>query len=121
VNRKKSAAAATKLLFVCSRNKIRSLTAEKLMEGVPSYEARSAGTQPSTRIAVTSGLIRWADLIFCMEKSHLQKIRDRFREELEGKRVIILHIPDEYAFMGEGLLDELRVKLAEHLPIARAN
>ena len=26
---------ATKLLFICSRNKIRSLTVEKLMEGVP--------------------------------------------------------------------------------------
>lgn len=111
----------TKVLFICSRNKIRSLTAEKLMEGVPGYEARSAGTQPSARIVITEGHIGWADIIFCMEKSHLQKIQDRFREELEGKRVITLHIPDEYAFMGEDLLDELRAKLAGYLPIARAN
>lgn len=108
---------ATKLLFICSRNKIRSLTAEKLMEGVPAYDARSAGTQPSARVAITSGLIRWADIIFCMEKSHLQKIRERFPEELEGKRMIALHVPDEYQFMAEDLIDELRAKLAEHLDL----
>lgn len=94
----------TKLLFICSRNKIRSLTAEKLLGGVPGYEARSAGTQPSARVSVTSGLIRWADIIFCMEKSHLQKIQERFPEEIAGKRVLTLHIPDEYQFMSEDLL-----------------
>ncbi len=109
---------ATKLLFVCSRNKIRSLTAEKLMEGVPGYEARSAGTQASARIGVTSGMIRWADMIFCMERSHLEKIRNRFPEEMNGKRAIALHIPDEYQFMGEDLLDELRAKLADHVSLA---
>jgi hypothetical protein len=55
VNRDRHAAAPTKLLFICSRNRIRSLTAEKLMEGVPGYDARSAGTQPSARIPVTAG------------------------------------------------------------------
>src|SRR5687767_4676396 len=50
---------ASKLLFICSRNRIRSLTAEKLVEGEPAYEARSAGTQPSARIVVTEGHIGW--------------------------------------------------------------
>ena len=104
-----------KLLFVCARNKIRSLTAEKLLEGVSGYEARSAGTQPSARIHVTPGLLGWADLIFCMEKAHLRRIRERFPQELEDKQVITLHIPDEFVFMGEDLLDELRAKLAEYL------
>ncbi len=106
---------ATKLLFICSRNKIRSLTAEKLLGGIPGYRVASAGTQPGARVAVTGGQIRWADIVFCMEKSHLQKIRARFPEELEGKQVITLHIPDEYQFMGEDLIDELRSKLAEHI------
>ena len=77
---------ATKLLFVCSRNRKRSLTAEKLMEGVPGYEARSVGTQPSARIVVTEGHIGWADIIFTMEKSHLAKLRARFSDALDGKR-----------------------------------
>lgn len=107
---------ATKLLFVCSRNKIRSLTAERLVAGIPGFEARSAGTQPAARVGVSSGLIRWADIVFCMEKSHLRKLRERFLEELEGRQVVTLHIPDEYQFMGEDLLDELRAKLAEYIP-----
>ena len=106
---------ATKLLFVCSRNKIRSLTAEKLIEGLPGYEARSVGTQPSARIVVTEGHLGWADVIFCMEKSHRQRIEQRFPDALAGKKMVTLYIPDEYEFMGENLIEELRSKLAEHI------
>ena len=58
------------------------------MEGIPGYRVASTGTQPGARIVVTGRLIRWAVI---MEKSHLQKIQDRFLEEVEGKRVIALH------------------------------
>jgi predicted protein tyrosine phosphatase len=112
---------ATKLLFICSRNKVRSLTAEKLMEGTPGYRVASAGTQPGARIVVTDRLIRWADIIFCMDKSHRQKIAGRFPEELEGKRLITLHVPDEYEFMAEDLIDDLRSKLAQHLSLPAGN
>ena len=107
----------TKLLFVCSRNKIRSLTAEKLFAGLPGYEVRSAGTQPAARCVVNEGHIGWADFIFCMEKSHVQKIRERFPEKSEGKRLIALHIPDEFEFMEEALIDELKGKVAEYLTL----
>lgn len=106
---------ATKLLFVCSRNRKRSLTAEKLMEGVPGYEARSAGTQPGARIVVTEGHIGWADLVFVMEKSHHAKLRARFSEALEGRQVVTLHIPDDYEFMQPELLDELRARLDSYV------
>ena len=108
---------ATKLLFVCSRNRKRSLTAEKLMAGVPGYEARSAGTQPAARIVVTEGHIGWADVIFAMEKSHVAKLRARFPEALEGKRLVALHIPDDYEFMQPELVEELQARLAPHLDL----
>ena len=107
----------TKLLFICSRNKIRSLTAEKMLAGVAGYRTASAGTQPGARVVVTAGQLRWADLIFCMEKAHLQKLRDRFPDDLAGKSVVTLHIPDAYQFMADDLIDELRAKLAEHLEL----
>lgn len=106
---------ATKLLFVCSRNKVRSLTAEKLMEGVPGYVCRSVGTQPGARIVVTEGHIGWADVIFCMEKAHLHKLRERFPEALEGKEVVTLHLPDEYEYLAEDLVEELRGRLAPYV------
>ena len=108
-----------KLLFICSRNKIRSLTAEKLMKCMLGYRVASAGTQPGARVVVTAGQIRWADIIFCMEKSHLQKIQGRFAEEMAGKKEVTFHIPDEYQFMAEGLMDELRAKLAEYITLPK--
>jgi len=42
-----------KILFVCSRNKWRSLTAEKIFHGFNGYEVRSAGTEENARIKVT--------------------------------------------------------------------
>jgi len=107
----------TKLLFICSRNRIRSLTAEKMLSGLPGYQVASAGTQPGARVVVTSGQIRWADIIFCMEKSHLQKLRARFPEELHGRQLIALHIPDEFEFMAEDLLDELHTKIGMHVAL----
>ena len=104
-----------KLLFVCSQNRLRSLTAEKLFEKVLGYQVRSAGTQPDARIVITEGHIGWADIIFVMEKSHLSRIRRKFPEALQGKRVITLHIPDDYEFMQPELLDELRGKLAPYV------
>ncbi|MFZ2642434.1 MAG: protein tyrosine phosphatase [Verrucomicrobiia bacterium] len=106
-----------KLLFVCSRNRYRSLTAEKLFEGVHGYQVRSVGTQPDARIVITEGHIGWADIIFVMEKSHLSRIRRKFPEALQGKRVITLHIPDDYEFMQPELLDELRGKLDPYVTL----
>ena len=112
----KGEAVIRKLLFICSRNKRRSLTAERLFDG-SAYQARSAGTQPGARIVVTEGHIGWADLIFCMEKSHADRLRLKFPEAMSGKRVICLHIADDYEFMEEALLDEFRAKLAPHVAL----
>ena len=94
---------------------MRSLTAERILEGVPGFQARSVGTQPDARIVVTEGHLGWAELIVCMEKSHLNRLRRKFPEALLGKRVVCLHLPDDYAFMQPELVDELRARLAPHL------
>ncbi|MCX6043492.1 MAG: protein tyrosine phosphatase [Chloroflexi bacterium] len=96
-----------KLLFICSRNRIRSLTAERLFDGVNGHQARSAGTEVSARIRVTSGHLGWAEIIFVMEKRHLDRLRSKFRNELIGKRVVCLHIPDVYTYMDEALIERL--------------
>jgi predicted protein tyrosine phosphatase len=73
----------TKLLFVCSQNRIRSLTAEKIFADLPGYEVRSAGTQDAARVRVTEGHVGWADIIFAMEKDHANKLRQRFLKAIE--------------------------------------
>lgn len=106
-----------KLLFVCSRNRLRSFTAEQIFSGIPGYQVRSAGTQPEARIVVTAGHIGWADIIFLMEKSHLNRLRLKYREALDGKRTVTLHIPDEYEAMQPELIDELWAKVSPHIAL----
>ena len=43
---------AQKLLFVCSQNRLRSLTAEHMYQGFLDYAVKSAGTSPKARIRV---------------------------------------------------------------------
>jgi predicted protein tyrosine phosphatase len=105
-----------KLLFICSRNRRRSLTAEEIFKAKPEIQVRSAGTQPSARIGVTEGLLRWADLILCMEKSHLNRLNEKYPEVLQQKNIVVLHIPDDYEFMQPELIDELEAKV---MPVLR--
>ena len=104
-----------KLLFICSQNRWRSPTAEKIFDGVNNCSVRSAGTEPAARIRVTAGHIGWADVIFVMEKKHLRRLREKFSEELAGKPVICLHIPDDYRFMQPELVDVLTATVTPHL------
>lgn len=88
-----------KLLFVCSRNRWRSPTAEQVFDGVDGIQARSAGTETGARIKVTAGHLGWADIVFVMEKKHLRRLEEKFAAELLDKCVVCLNIPDNYQFM----------------------
>ncbi|MFS0915835.1 low molecular weight protein tyrosine phosphatase family protein [Brevibacillus sp. 179-C 1.1 NHS] len=106
-----------KLLFICSKNKWRSLTAEKIFHGINDYEVRSAGTEAGARIKVTSGHIGWADLIFCMEKKHVRRLHEKFSSDLIDKSVICLCIPDEYEYMDEELIKTLKSSVSSYIEI----
>ncbi|MCC3160049.1 protein tyrosine phosphatase [Hymenobacter sp. 15J16-1T3B] len=111
------AATASKLLFICSMNRWRSLTAERLFDHHPHYEARSAGTEPGARVRVTAGHLGWADAVFVMEKRHAERLRAKFADELRGKPLVCLRIPDHYQFQDPQLVALLRANLAPHLPL----
>jgi len=104
-----------KVLFVCSRNRWRSLTAEKIFSDVPGLHARSAGTEPNARIRVTAGHLSWADLIFVMEKKHLRRLQDKFPETIAHKSIVCLHIADDYEFMQLELIELLEAGVAPYL------
>src|SRR6266542_560141 len=76
----------TKLLFICSQNRCRSLTAETIAHGIDGFTARSAGTERGARIRVTEGHLSWADLIFVMEKRHIGRLRSKFPVAAQGKQ-----------------------------------
>jgi predicted protein tyrosine phosphatase len=103
-----------KLLFVCSQNKRRSLTAEKMFANSPDFAVKSAGTENNSRVKITAGLIGWADRIFVMERKHRDRLKQKFGDELTDKQVITLNIPDDYEFMQPELIDILENYLAHY-------
>jgi predicted protein tyrosine phosphatase len=105
------------VLFVCSQNRLRSPTAEQVFASNPGINVASAGTNNDAENPLTAELVRWADLIFVMEKSHRNKVQKRFKSDLKDARMICLEIPDEYEFMDEGLVRLLRAKVSRYLPI----
>ena len=106
-----------KILFICSQNRWRSLTAERLLDHHPSCQARSAGTEPGARVRVTAGHLGWAEVVLVMERRHADMLRQKFGEALAGKRIINLRIPDKYQFQDPALVDLLRQRLREHLGV----
>ena len=103
------------VLFLCSQNKRRSLTAEKLFDGYAGHQVRSAGTEQNARVKVTPGMLGWADLIFCMENKHLQRIRARYGDVLAGKTVVCVHIRDTYEYMDSRLCERLERIVPDYL------
>ena len=91
------------------------MTAEKICQKVSGYTARSAGTEKGARIRVTQGLVGWADAIFVMEKKHADRLRSKFPESLEGKKLICLQIPDNYQYMEPELVELLQAKLSSYM------
>ena len=103
-----------KILFVCSRNRRRSLTAERVFTGVAGWQVRSAGTEDGARIKVTEGHLGWADMIVVMEKRHKERLRQKFPAALADKPCVCLFIADDYEFMEPVLVALLHEKMREH-------
>lgn len=103
------------ILFVCSKNEWRSRTAETIFKKSQDHHVKSAGTEPTARIKVTSKLIDWADIIFAMEKKHKQRLVEKFPTITVNKKIIVLDIPDEYQYMDTELIESLVISVSSHL------
>jgi predicted protein tyrosine phosphatase len=103
------------ILFVCSRNKWRSKTAEEIYKNNTAHRVKSAGTEPSAVVRVSAKAILWADLIFVMEKKHRQRLLEKFADEMADKEVVVLDIEDNYQFMDLELIDMLTASVDPYL------
>lgn len=52
-----------------------------------------------------------------MEKKHLQLIKQKFGDMLDGKEVVCLHIPDDYPYMDRELIELLKERLRGHIEV----
>ena len=106
---------AMKMLFVCSRNRLRSPSAEVVFSSYRGVEAMSAGTNADAEVCVSADLIEWAEIIFVMEGVHRRRLNRRFGSVLRDKKIVVLGIPDEYGYMDEALVELLRQRVEPHL------
>ena len=105
-----------KILFVCSRNRRRSLTAETIFKKEPAWDVRSAGTEEGARIKVTAGQLGWAEVVVTMEKRHNERLRQKYPEALAEKKLVCFFIADDYEYMEPALIELLREKMRDHFP-----
>lgn len=94
------------ILVVCGRNKKRSRTAEYIFKNDDRFNIRSAGVSPKSDRKITENDLSWANLVFVMETSQRAKIWDIYRH-MELPDIEVLHIPDDYEFMDEELIELL--------------
>ena len=66
---------------------------------------------------MSAGLLGWADAVLVMERRHADRLREKFAEQLAGKPLVVLRIPDLYRFGDPALLTLLRAKLTPLLPL----
>ncbi|WP_068825672.1 low molecular weight protein tyrosine phosphatase family protein [Pseudomonas sp. BMS12] len=102
-------------LFICSRNRLRSPTAEQLFAGWPGVETDSAGLATDAEVTLSSEQVEWAELIFVMERVHQRRLQQRFGALLKGRRVVCLGIPDDYQYMQPELVELLQRKVGGYL------
>lgn len=103
------------MLFLCSRNRLRSPTAEQVFASWPGVEVDAAGVSRDAATPLTPELVEWAELIFVMETAHRIKLAKSFGPQLKGQRVICLGIPDRFTFMQPELVELLVVKVGPYL------
>ena len=103
------------VLFLCSQNKLRSPTAENIFLEYPGIEVASAGLNRGADVEVSDNLLVWADIIFVMEKVHLNKLRKKYKPVLNAQKIICLNIPDDYDYMDQELIHLLKKRVIPRL------
>jgi predicted protein tyrosine phosphatase len=104
------------ILFICSQNRLRSPTAERVFAPWPGLDVESAGLNHDAVVPVDVELLEWADLIVVMERTHRTRLSTRFPSALKGKRIVTLDIPDDYAYMDPALVALLERKVPPLVP-----
>src|ERR1035437_4240778 len=99
------------VLFVCSQNCMRSLTAALLYFFTPGIITRSAGVDYDLK----KEDLDWADHVIVMEKTYRNKIHSQWPDIYAKKKITCLYIRDIYSFCQPELITILKNKTSKWL------
>jgi predicted protein tyrosine phosphatase len=77
--------AMRRVLFLCSRNRLRSPTAEQVFGAWPNLEVDSAGLADDAEVVLSTDQLDWAEMMVVMESNHRRRLLARHRARLKGK------------------------------------
>lgn len=104
---------ARKVLCVCSAGLLRSPTTARVLAEHFGYNTRAAGiSEDYALIPVDEVLIEWADEIVCMEQRHANVL---LKLMPNNKEIVILDIPDNFAYMDDILVALIKERYGESL------
>lgn len=104
-----------RVLFVCTQNKVRSLTAEHLYRVRPDLEVKSCGTATFAKNQLSKDLLNWAEAVFTFDESQMEVIAKNFSVEAQGRPVICLGLPDIFTYKSDALVVKLTAKIEPYL------
>ncbi len=110
-----------RVLFICSQNKLRSPTAEKVFSDMSGLILASAGLGYDAEVQVNADYVAGSDMIFVMEKGQEELLRKKFGKYLKNVEVVCLDIPDQYDYMDPELIKILWERVPEHLNKLKAS
>lgn len=103
---------AKKALFVCTGGILRSPTAAHYAAAVKGWNTRSCGVMSEAIPPVHANLLEWADMIYCLERQHMQFIHQTFGDRYVDK-IRVLDIPDNFAYRDRELLSYIAAALKD--------
>ena len=108
------------VLFVCTLNKARSATAERLYRRTPGLSVRSAGTSDRAAHQINEADLAWADRVVVFEVEQERWIRATFAGDLP--EIVDVGVADEFNADDPELVAELTDALSPVLgsPAQRA-
>lgn len=88
-------------------NKQRSVTAERLYRNDARLEVRSAGVRTEAKRRISEADLKWADVVYVMERGHKSRILERF-VGIALPPIDVLDVPDDFEVMDPELQELLR-------------
>lgn len=98
-------------LFLCSDARARGPTAAQIAAQWTGIKADSAGISNTADDLLSTEQLDWASIIFVMEPRQKMRLAAQYPDEVRGKQVISLDVPDHYSFMQPELVELLTRKL----------
>lgn len=102
---------ARRVLCVCSAGLLRSPTLAAVLAQDYGYNTRACGSaREFALIPISQALVHWADeIVFVQGTNHLDTEHDQgFRALAQGKRIVVMDIPDVYEYMEPELVQLIR-------------